>query len=160
MYPKLVFLFVPQNLRKWGKCLTLFCSSHFLWFEKLHKASNTNVPDIISAYLMICNVKVIAKKAKITSSQKIIEYKECSSWDYIWTMDINLGSSVAEELTRVAEVLAGFDSHEVHAAMSFPCIYMLIPPLLLQYRYSKIKTMRSECCRAHHQQSVPGLHPQ
>lgn len=160
MYPKLVFLFVPQNLWKWGKCFTLFCFSHFLWFEKLHKASNTNVPDIISAYLMICNVKVIAKKAKITSSQKIIEYKECNSWDYIWTMDINLGSSVAEELTRVAEVLAGFDSHEVHAAMSFPCIYMLIPPFLLQYRYSKIKTMRSECCRAHHQQSVPGLHPQ
>lgn len=118
------------------------------------------IPDIISAYLMICNVKMIAKKAKITSSQKIIEYKECNSWDYIWTMDINLGSSVAEELTRVAEVLAGFDSHEVHAAMSFPCIYMLIPPFLLQYRYSKIKTMRSECCRAHHQQSVPGLHPQ
>lgn len=114
MYPKLVFLFVPQNLQKWGKCLTLFCFSHFLWFEKLHKASNTNVSDIISAYLMICNVKVIAK---ITSSQKIIEYKECSSWDYIhvyiWTMDINLGSSVAEELTRVAGVLAGFDSHIV-----------------------------------------------
>lgn len=66
---------------------------------------------------MICNVKVKKKKAKITSSQKIIEYTECSSWDYIyiyiWTMDINLGSSVAEKLTRVAEVLAGFDSHEV-----------------------------------------------
>lgn len=29
---------------------------------------------------------------------------------YIWTMNINLGGSVAEELTRVAGVLAGFDS--------------------------------------------------
>lgn len=28
-------------------------------------------------------------------------------------MNINLGGSVAEELTRVAGVLAGFDSHEV-----------------------------------------------
>lgn len=76
---------------------------------------------------MICNVKMIAKKAKITSSQKIIEYKECSSWDYIWTMDINLGSSVAEELTRVAEVLAGFDSHEVQPWVFhvFICSFLL-----------------------------------
>ena len=46
----------------------------------------------------------------------------------IWTVDIGLGSSVVELLTRVAGVPGSIPG----PAICFRCIYILIPPFLLQ----------------------------
>lgn len=45
----------------------------------------------------------------------------------IWTVDISLGSSVVELLTRVAGVPGSIPGPAIY----FHCIYMLIPPFLL-----------------------------
>lgn len=59
-----VFFCVSQNLRKGKMCNLFICVSHFLRFEKFLVET---LPDIISAYVRFCVVKVIAIKANIRS---------------------------------------------------------------------------------------------
>lgn len=70
----------------------------------------------------------------------------------MWTVDISLGSSVKELLTRVAGVLGSIPS----PALCFNCIYMPTPPFLLKIYLCFIVGVSTRCALLHKEGRVRG----
>lgn len=86
---RISFFRVSQNLQNRRKCVPIFiCVSHFLRFKSFFCQT---LLDIISAYWICCDLKVIPKKAKIRSPRKIPRYTVFNMYR-MYTASININN--------------------------------------------------------------------